>query len=225
MSAELSPLVSSLFPSGVVAAELHGAASVMDLHPDERFDCTTFAERRANEYAAGRLCARRALREFGFGNVPLRRDRDRRPIWPDAMVGSISHTYGYCGAVVASATGFDSVGFDAEVTGRVTEDVWPQLFTRAEIARLRALPERLRPAGATLCHSAKEAYYKCQFGVTRSWLDFTDVEIDFDAELPERGTFEVRPPRRLLSLFGVAQSGTYARADAITLTGIAFPQR
>jgi hypothetical protein len=61
--------------------------------------------------------------------------------------------------------------------------------------------------------------------VTGSWLDFTDVEIDFDAELPERGTFEVRPPRRLLSLYGVAQSGTYARADAITLTGIAFPQR
>ena len=57
--------------------------------------------KRIQEFADGRLCARRALEEFGVTNFPIRMARDRQPVWPDSLIGSITHTAGLCAAVVA----------------------------------------------------------------------------------------------------------------------------
>jgi 4'-phosphopantetheinyl transferase EntD len=100
--ASLSPLLASLFPPGVAAAGLRMAGDPSLLFPDETRYLGRAVPKRTREFAAGRLCARRALAEFGVTGYPLRMNRDRRPHWPAPVIGSITHTTGMSGAVVAS---------------------------------------------------------------------------------------------------------------------------
>jgi 4'-phosphopantetheinyl transferase EntD len=222
VSAVVSSRVAALFPAGVVAAELHGAADPACLHPDEMRECREFGAKRVADFAAGRLCARRALNELGIADFALHRAPDRQPRWPESIVGSISHTTGFCAAVAAKRGAFRSLGFDAEQLGRAGEDLWELLFTPTELARLHALPAGERATSASISHSAKEAYYKCQFSVTGKWLDFTDVEITFDGGLSGQGAFRVTPGRRVPPLPSGAVRGRYALAGTVVLTGLAM---
>lgn len=216
---ELSHAIARLFPPGVAAAELRGTFARATLLPDEAMLATGFSGKRAADFAAGRACARRALAEFGYARYPLGRNADRRPDWPAAVVGSISHTSGFCGAVVAPAARFDSIGFDAESAREIDPDLWPALFTSLEISWLAALPAAARAASSLVVFSAKEAYYKCHFGLSPGWLDFIDVAVTFAAPPARAGTFEVRPARG--NAAAVARSGRYALVGNTVLTGVA----
>jgi len=220
-AAKSSPLVAMVVPAGAFAAELRGTADAASLYPEELADCTSFGPRRLADFAAGRLCARLALAQLGFEDFPLHRNADRRPGWPAPVVGSISHTAGFCAAVAGERARFPSIGLDVEVTGRVTHDLWPLIFTPAETARLRALPDEQRSVAATIAFSAKEAYYKCQFGITGNWLDFSDVEIAVEETLLPQGSLRVVPcDAARMTLRGTSLHARYAREDRIVVTGI-----
>ena len=221
-AAVLSSQGAALFPAGVVAAELLGTGDPALLHPGEARECRDFGARRVADFTAGRLCARRALSELGFAEFALHRERDLRPSWPESIVGSISHTAGICAAVVAKRGALRSLGIDAEQLGRAGQDLWELLFTPTEMARLYSLAPGERTKAASIAHSAKEAYYKCQFDVTGAWLDFTDVEIEFDGALSGQGAFRVMPGRRTPPLPPGAVRGRYALAGTVVLTGLAM---
>src|SRR5208282_3247294 len=99
--AHLSVSLQSLFPAGVVGAELRAPGDASLLLPAEAEFLGRAVPKRVQEFAAGRLCARRALAEFGIVDFPVRTAHDRQPVWPEFLVGSITHTEGYCAAVVA----------------------------------------------------------------------------------------------------------------------------
>ncbi len=176
--ANLSPLLSGLFPSGVVVADLREPGDPALLLPAEARYLGRAVPKRAREFAAGRLCARRALAEFGIVDVAVEVADDRQPIWPDSMVGSITHTAGFCAAAVAERGMFGSLGLDTEVVGDVSGEIWPRVGVPAETAWLRALPASQQPAAMTLIFSAKEAFYKCQYPLARERLDFHDVRVE-----------------------------------------------
>ena len=189
-----STILAELCPPGVVAVELSGTARASDLYPKEFDETTSFGEKRRGEFSAGRLCARRALAEFGIVNFPLQINNDRRPRWPEGIVGSISHTRDYCAALVARATDVSAIGFDVERTERIGEELWNALFTSRERERLRTLSSERRAIDATVIFSAKEAFYKCHFAHSPSWLDFADVEIEIVPGTDEHaGTFNIQP--------------------------------
>ena len=81
--------------------------------------------KRIQEFAAGRLCARRALGEFGRRGFPIPVARDRQPFWPAGVVGSITHTAGLCAAVVAERSRLAALGVDTELGGAVKPELWP----------------------------------------------------------------------------------------------------
>ena len=60
-------------------------------------------DKRQREFATGRRLAHGLLTELGVGGGPLLPGRDRAPIWPDGVVGTISHSRAWC--VVAAARG------------------------------------------------------------------------------------------------------------------------
>lgn len=93
------------------------------------------------------------------------------------MVGSITHTDGFCGAVVAARTKLCGIGIDAEVRGRVSEELWKEVLTKAELRWLRELPVPHRAEMATVIFCVKEAFYKCQYQVTGRWLGFESAEV------------------------------------------------
>ena len=174
----LSADLSRLFVPGAIVAELRLPGDPQLLLPEEAVHLGRAVPKRVGEFAAGRLCARRALAEFGIVNFPIRAAADRQPLWPQSVVGSITHTAGFCAAVVAHRHAADALGLDSEVVGDVNLDIWPTICAPVEIKWVESLPLPERPAAVTLIFSAKEAFYKCQYPVVGERLDFHDVSIE-----------------------------------------------
>jgi 4'-phosphopantetheinyl transferase EntD len=214
-----------LFPAGACAVELVGSGDASGLHPAEAEHVRGAVPKRRAEFAAGRWCARHALAELGIVDFTLLPNADRSPRWPPGVVGSITHTDGYCAAVVADARRFRAIGVDAEIVGRVTGETWPQLFTEPEDAQLAAAPPAERARVATIMFSAKEAFYKCQYVLTEAWVGFHDVWIDLapiDADA-NAGTFTVRSAGHLPMLDAIVPlDGRFAVDGALVLTGMAI---
>jgi len=131
--------------------------------------------KRQREFALGRACARHALEKLGHGSAVIGRAANGAPLWPEGIIGSITHTQGYAAAVVGDARNFSGIGVDAECVGAVTPDLWPRLFDDAERACLMDLDEAGRERAATLLFSAKEACYKAWGGV--GTLAFREIRI------------------------------------------------
>ena len=192
----MSPTLSKLFPPGVVAAELRGPGDVGLLMPAEAGYLGRAVPKRVREFAAGRLCARRALAEFGIVNFAVEVADDRQPIWPASMVGSITHTAGFCAAAVAERESVTALGLDSEVVGDVSVGIWSRVCVPGERAWVRALPASQQPAAVALIFSAKEAFYKCQYPVVHERLGFQDVRVEAPWGAPD-GLFRIHATRSI----------------------------
>jgi 4'-phosphopantetheinyl transferase EntD len=189
--ASLSPRLCELFPRGAFTAELRGGGDPSALYPEEARYLQKAVRKRAEEFAAGRLCARLLLREFGIQKFAIEVGAHRQPLWPESLVGSITHTTGFCAAVAAPKECLRSVGIDTEITGSVKTELWRGICTPSETAWLRTLPDSEQLAAATLMFSAKEAFYKSQFPLTQERLGFHDVSVELPAWGEKRGTFRI----------------------------------
>ena len=172
--------VESLFgDEPVVVIELTGEGRTDWLRSDELVYVERAVAKRQREFAAGRACARMALDELGVAPPSLPVGPDREPRWPRAVVGSISHTAECCMAAVGleERLGVIGLGLDVEVTDRLTPDLYGQILTESERRVIDSLPTVDRPVAASEIFGAKEAFYKAQFPLTRSWVDFTDVRV------------------------------------------------
>jgi 4'-phosphopantetheinyl transferase EntD len=172
-----------LFDCEVVVAQAVPAIVDDALYSDELAYVARAVTRRRAEFGTVRVCARRALAELGIGPCSLVPGPDRSPRWPPGVVGSISHTDGYCAVAVARSSQADGLGLDVEHAGSLPDDLEAIVCTTAERAWLDQREEE-RGHLIQLVFCAKEAFYKCEYPVTRSPLDFLDVElrIDLDAE-------------------------------------------
>jgi 4'-phosphopantetheinyl transferase EntD len=222
--AALSTPLGTLFPPGAVAADLRGPGDPDLLLAAEAVYVGRAVPKRVQEFAAGRLCARRALAEFGIVDFPIRVADDRQPIWPDSFVGSITHTEGYGAAVVAERRRAHALGLDSEIVGQVKAPLWATICTQGEIAWLRSLPVSEQAAAVTLIFSAKEAFYKCQYPLTRERLGFLDAVVEAAAPASE-GTFSIRSTRRIAfeDYAIMPLQGRYLFHEEEVTAGIALP--
>jgi 4'-phosphopantetheinyl transferase EntD len=191
----LSTTIASLFPSGVVAAELRVPGDASLLLPEEAESVSNAVPKRIQEFAAGRLCARRALAEFGVADFPVRVARDRQPMWPEFLIGSITHTVGLCAAAVADRARVVALGLDSEVVGAVKGDLWPSICTAAEIAWVDTLDPEEQTQAVAMIFSAKEAFYKCQYPLVGECLNFHDLCVKPLEWSALQGAFAVAPAR------------------------------
>src|SRR4051794_36063543 len=100
----MAPTIRDLFPAHVSLAELHDPELAEPLFPEEQAAIARAVEKRRLEFALGRTCARRALRELGVNPGALVPLADRSVPWPSEAWGSITHADGFCAAVAASRT-------------------------------------------------------------------------------------------------------------------------
>jgi 4'-phosphopantetheinyl transferase EntD len=189
--------LSSLFPPGALAAELREPGNPALLWPAEAQTLSKAVLMRVQEFAAGRACARALLAEFGVHDCPIAVADDRQPVWPDGLVGSITHTTGFCAAVVARRSALRAVGLDSEVAGSVNAELWPSICTPSEIAWLGALPQPQQASAATLIFSAKEAFYKCQYPLLRERLGFHDARVEVLEWGAARGNLLIHATKRI----------------------------
>ena len=180
--------VAKLFPPEVITEEAVPIALADGLYEEERPFVARAVDKRFREFNAGRICARRAMQRLSVAPVALPSDTDRAPIWPLGLVGSITHTDGYCVAAVALASAIRSVGVDVEVDGAVKEELWSRICDESELAWVRAQSDWDPGRLVKLIFSAKEAFYKCQYPLTKQFLSFHEASGRFDLQ---RGVFSV----------------------------------
>ncbi len=130
------------------------------------------------DFIRGRTCAKMALKKMGFpiANVELLSEPDGQVSWPEGVVGSISHSKGLAGAIVGWKKDFQSLGLDIELRNRVQPEIWDRLFTEFEQEVLLQFPIDLQSEKATEIFSLKEAFYKFQWPITKTFLGMRDVE-------------------------------------------------
>jgi 4'-phosphopantetheinyl transferase EntD len=222
--AKLSARLGSLFPPGAVVADLRERGDLELLLPVEALYLGRAVPKRVQEFAAGRLCARRALAEFGIVDFPIKVAEDRQPIWPDSMAGSITHTAGFCAAVVAERQRVGALGLDSEVVGDVNVEIWPSICVAIETAWVRSLPVSERAAAVTLIFSAKEAFYKCQYPVVRERLSFHDASVEVVAWGASGGAFKIHATRSIAiaQCTALPMQGRYLFHEGLVTAGIAL---
>ena len=147
------------------------------LLPDEKGYVEKAIAKRVKEFTAGRSLARLLMQLLGDEPSALHPGDRRMPLWPEGLTGSITHCDTHCACALARVGKTQSVGIDMEHIGRISDELWRQLFTANEQARLRDLNSEDRQRHATIIFSAKEAFYKLQYPITRSWLNFMDAEV------------------------------------------------
>ncbi|MEV2236949.1 4'-phosphopantetheinyl transferase superfamily protein [Micromonospora sp. NPDC049891] len=142
---------------------------------------------RRRDFTAGRVCARRAMAALGLPPVAVPAAADRSPVWPAGMVGTITHTRGYCAAAVARSDEIRAVGMDAEQHRELGAGVRRLICLPEEDEQIVRLPPGI--SWPAVIFSAKETVYKVWHPVVGSWLDFHDALVHLD---PDAGTFTAR---------------------------------
>lgn len=168
-------------------AVAEGRLDQMECSTDDLFDgeikaVSNAVAKRQHEFIGGRVMARRAMTKLGLAPQAVLAGPDRAPIWPAALVGSITHTGTWCAAVVARADEIRSVGIDVAEARSVGPNLWPILCTTVEFEWLSMLPEEDRELGATALFSAKESVFKAQYPLTRRMLDHQAVEVRLNGD-------------------------------------------
>ena len=135
------------------------------------------SQERIQHFSTGRYCARQALNNLNIFHVSIPKGRDGEPVWPAGIVGSISHSKHLAGAVAARADRLLSIGMDIETIGDITPQMWDTVFVETEQQFLKNFKGDELALYSTLLFSGKESFYKLQPPLTKTFLDFTDVEI------------------------------------------------
>ena len=194
------------------------------LFPDEDVAVRNAVPKRRAEFRAGRTYARAALLELGVPPVPIVPGPDRAPVWPPGVTASITHDATYCGVMAARSTDYLAVGIDIEHAAPLDADLVRSICSFAEIEHGAALGDALSVDFPKLVFCAKESAYKAYFSLTRTFLEFSDMEIRVS---PRDGTFTGTvlagaPP---IPAFGRAIGGRFLSIGDRLITWAAIPQR
>lgn len=177
-----------VLPPGFVVGAARPRIQSRWLYPEEQAFIRGASAKRQAEFGTARVQARLALEELGVRAGSLAPLPDRSPRWPAGVVGSISHTDDCCAVAVARSDQITSVGIDIEAAeGALSHGVVELICTHEERVWMARQGHGCGPL-ARLIFCAKEAFFKCQYMVTRALLDFEDVELSFDLG---RGMFSV----------------------------------
>ena len=177
-SASLQRVWAALLPHHVVVRVGGYSTSALPGGASEAIAAATMQDSRRLEFLSGRLYARKALQALGHrGSADIPVAGDRGPLWPEGVVGSITHTLGGTGgwaaAAVCEVARFGSLGIDMECRDNFDASALEVVLTPTERAALKSAPPALRSHSAGLIWCAKEAVIKAARGTT----DPGDIEI------------------------------------------------
>lgn len=176
--------------------------------------------KRQREFAAARNCARNALAALGEKPLPILSGARREPLWPEGVVGSITHCDDYCAAAVAYRSQIASLGIDVERNLPLPIDVRNVVTTSREQSDLDYLQSAMGSDAdpATLVFSAKESLFKAWYPLTKTWLGFEDATLKMDLDAC---SFSVQIDRNIsnqASIEHITFNGRFAITDRYIFT-------
>lgn len=197
LEAELQALV----PASVFARVAAISSCQSPLSPAEHDLMRDAVPARQREFAAGRALARRAMASIGYPATSILRGRDRQPLWPTGLVGSITHGAGVCAVLMARSSEIWALGIDIESAVPAAPAV------TSAVARF-ALSDAERDvcAGTGLSvvrvFSVKEAVFKALYPRVGRYFGFMAVAVlaPTDGNVPVRLTQTLGPDLPACSL-------------------------
>ncbi len=190
----MTPLLYSAFrelgaTDSIVIELAPPTASISELFPEERSAVEKAVDKRQREFATSRVLARKALGRLGAPQVAILPQPDRYPTWPSGYVGTISHTSNWVAVAVAPAHEQRALGLDLELNTPLEPRLWSMIATKTELDWLKSLSSQDAGLAGKLLFSAKESLYKCQYTLTRTFLEFQEAELSLDLS---QGTYRGR---------------------------------
>ncbi len=139
--------------------------------------------KRHSEFIAGRYCAAQAIQRLCHHPLSASRTQipmlpDRSPLWPEGIIGSISHSGERAIAVVGSTRNYAGLGIDCETlsTNLTTPEIADLVLNPREQALLL---DQNQEYGflLTLAFSAKESLFKALSPTVSALPSFHDLSI------------------------------------------------
>jgi 4'-phosphopantetheinyl transferase EntD len=217
-------VIEEILPPGVIAVDTREERLDIELFPAEQTALGQAVEKRRREFVTARACAREALARLGMPPSPIATGERGQPLWPEGVVGSITHCATYRACALAHAHELAGVGIDAEPHAPLPDGVLGQIARAEERPRLAQLA--LAEPGVCwdrLLFCAKETVYKVWFPIAQCWLGFEDATFTFD---PVGHTFQARLLKSWPDVgrcFPQALEGRWLIREGLTLTAIALP--
>ncbi len=184
--------------------------------------------KRKIQFLAGRFCAREAIERLGSisNGGALPRDSDGCPVWPEGLVGSISHTDAFATAAVAPAGVARGLGVDVEptISREAADEVARLVASEDETRRVSEAAGLNRLESLTLIFSAKESLFKAVYPSSRRYFDHLDCEVvHID---PGGRRFAIRLATPFDAAFGAAEfTGSYELTNGEVRTGVLVSER
>ena len=150
--------------------------TLLKLHVDERAYAQGLSGHKRQQWIAGRLAARQAVRALGKDMGALLTDARGAPIAPNHLAISISHKGRYAVAI-ASRGSHGSLGIDLEDIGRDRRHIAPKILREEELRDVQALPEERQWLAVLLRFSLKEAIYKALAPRLQRYIAFHEASI------------------------------------------------
>ncbi|GLZ47102.1 4'-phosphopantetheinyl transferase [Actinomycetospora sp. NBRC 106375] len=215
----------AVLPAAVVTAARTDDDPAAALAPEEEAAVARAVDTRRAEFTTARACARDALARLGAPAIGIPVGERRAPVWPDGVVGAITHCAGFRAAAVAWSDTVRTVGLDAEPHAALPDGVLEAVSDAGERSLLSSL-SRGAPdiRWDKILFSAKESVYKAWFPLTARWLGFEDADLRPAAD----GTFRasLRVPGPVVDGVEVtAFDGRWIVRDGLVITAIALPAR
>lgn len=200
----------------VVASEIGDVTQ--ELMPDEAAHVARAVPKRQREFARGRVSARQVLQELGVPTASVLVGPMREPLWPEGIVGSIAHDDTICVVAAARREHVAGLGVDVEPDEPLEPEIAARIWTPSEAAEAASRSGLTQALASRLVFSAKEAFYKCQFPLTRTFLGFKEVSVTLSD-----ASFEVRLERAVEAFpVGTSFSGKWCREGGQLLTAMAL---
>lgn len=216
-------MLERILPEAVAVVATRADLDV-ELFPEEKVALGQAVEKRRREFVTARACARQALARLDLPAQAIPSGSRGEPIWPEGVVGSITHCSGYRACAVAPAAELLTIGVDAEANeplpqGLIGDVALPE--ERQWIGRLAAAEPGV--SWDRLLFSIKESIYKAWFPLAKCWLGFEDASVTIDRS---SGTFAAQLLVAGPTLNGKALdrfAGRWLAAGGLLCSAIATP--
>ena len=138
-------------------------------------------EERRVHFTLGRAAARTALRSLLEEDPrPVLIGPKREPLWPEGVVGAITHAGDVAMAAVARTTESDGIGIDVEVwTRKVKFEISRHICLASELSWVSEVADQ-RQLRLIMAFSAKESIFKALYPIDKVFLEFMDAELVWD---------------------------------------------
>ena len=110
-------------------------------------------------------------------------DQNGAPLWPQGIVGSITHSTTHAAAAIAQDSRLRGLGIDMETVSRVSPAIANKILTTPELTTLQCHPDPTEKQRLlALFFSAKESIYKCLHPLLQCRIGFEDARIECEPD-------------------------------------------